>query len=121
MGGPELTRPVVGVVGPSGAGKSTLIAGLEGAGFHCKHIGQEHSYVPSMWQQIANPDCLVFLKASYVACTLRRHLNWLESDHAEEMRRLTHALAHADLVIDTNDLTPREVLTRTLDFLKDTA
>jgi len=116
-----VTRRVVGVVGPSGAGKSTVIAGLERAGFHCKHIAQEHSYVPSMWTRIANPDCLVFLKASYVTCTLRRHLNWLEGDYAEEMRRLSHALEHADLVIDTNELTPAEVLTRTLVFLKDSA
>ena len=71
-----------------------------------------------MWKRIANPDWLVFLTASYRTCTLRRHLNWLEGDYDEEMRRLSHALQHADLVIDTDDLTPAEVLARTLAFLE---
>ena len=118
MADPESTPLVVGVVGPSGAGKSTLIAGLQAAGFRCQHIGQEHSYVPTMWKKIGNPDCLVFLEASYVTCTRRRRLNWLETDYAEEMRRLSHAREHADLVIDTNEIAPDEVLARTLDFLK---
>jgi len=74
--------------------------------------------VPYMWRRIAHPDYLVFLKASFQTCTLRRELNWLESDYAEEMRRLADALEHADLVIDTDDLTPAEILDHTLQFLE---
>ena len=114
MASVEAPGPIVGVVGPCGAGKSTLIAGLDRAGFRCRHIAQEHSYVPYMWRRIANPDCLVFLKASYATCTLRRNLNWLEDDYAQELRRLAHALERADLVIDTDSLTPAEILDRTL-------
>jgi hypothetical protein len=71
-----------------------------------------------MWKRIANPDVLVFLKASYATCTVRRNLHWIESDYAEEMRRLAHALAHADVIIDTDDLTSDEVRERTLQFLQ---
>jgi len=110
--------PLIGVVGPSGAGKSTLIARLERAGFRCTHIAQEHSYVGAMWQRIAKPDFLVFLNASYATCTRRRHLRWLEADHAEEMRRLEHARLHADLLIETDERTPPEVLALALEFLE---
>lgn len=113
------TKPVVGVVGPCGSGKSTLIAQLEPLGFPCRHIAQEHSYVPSMWQRIANPDVLIFLQASFAVCTQRRRLNWTEADYEEQQRRLAHARQHASLTIETDDLTPGEILSRVLDFLKE--
>lgn len=108
---------LVGVVGPCGAGKSTLIAALEERGFACRHIAQEHSYVKDMWKRITNPDALVFLQASFPVCTARRQLNWNESDYAEQQRRLAHALDHADLVVDTDALSPQEVAARVLEFL----
>lgn len=111
---------LIGIVGPCGSGKSTLIAGLEARGHACRHIAQEHSYVQAMWQVITKPDVLVYLHASFPVCTARRRLNWLESDYAEQLRRLAHARQHADLVIETDDLSPDQVLERTLIFLKDT-
>ena len=113
----DKNKILVGVVGPCGSGKSTLVAQLEARGFHCRHIAQEHSYVPTMWQRITNPDLLIFLQASFEVCTERRKLNWNENDYAEQQRRLAHALEHADLVIDTVPLTSDEVFTRVLDFL----
>lgn len=107
----------VGVVGPCGSGKSTLIAALEARGYTCRHIAQEHSYVKDMWKRISNPDVLVFLEASFPVSTARRKLNWNESDHAEQLRRLAHARQHADLVVETDSLTPDEVASRVLDFL----
>lgn len=109
---------LVGIVGPCGAGKSTLIAALENRGFTCRHIAQEHSYVKDMWKRITNPDVLIFLQASFPVCTARRQLNWNESDFAEQQRRLAHALEHANLVVDTDHLTPQDVATRVLDFLE---
>jgi ABC-type Mn2+/Zn2+ transport system ATPase subunit len=108
---------LVGVVGPCGSGKSTLIAGLEAAGFSCRHIAQEHSYVPAMWQKISHPDTLIFLEASFETCTRRRRLNWLRADYAEQTRRLAHARAHADLVILTDELSIPDVLRRASEFL----
>ena len=74
-------RPLIGVVGPCGSGKSTLIGRLEARGFRCRHIAQEHSYVPAMWQIITKPNLLIFLEASFETSTQRRKLNWLRTDY----------------------------------------
>jgi cytidylate kinase len=116
---PPGTRSLIGVVGPCGSGKSTLIAGLEESGYTCRHIAQEHSYVPAMWQRIAKPDILIFLDASFPISTARRKLNWQKQDHDEQYRRLSHARQHANVVIDTDDLSTEQVLDRALDFLKE--
>lgn len=116
-GASPASKPLVGVVGPCGSGKSTLIVRLEANGFACRHIAQEHSYVQDMWKRIGHPDLLIFLQASFPVCTARRKLNWNESDFAGQQRRLAHALAHADLVVDTDLLSPDEVAARVLEFL----
>jgi guanylate kinase len=108
---------LIGVVGPCGSGKSTLIAGLEQRGYRCRHVAQEHSYVKNMWQRMTNPDILIFLGCSFENSTIRRKLNWQRADHEEQMRRLAHALEHADIVIDTNALNPEEVLAQALERL----
>lgn len=108
---------LVGVVGPCGSGKSTLVAGLERAGYACRHIAQEHSYVPYMWQRLTNPDVLIFLEASFAVCTQRRRLTWTEADYQEQLHRLSHARQHAHLIIETDSLSIHEVLDRALAFL----
>ncbi|HEX9333786.1 MAG TPA: hypothetical protein VF896_17980 [Anaerolineales bacterium] len=110
-------QSVIGIVGPCGAGKSTLIAGLEKRGYICRHIAQEHSYVQAMWQKIANPDILIYLEASFPISTARRKLNWQKKDHDEQLRRLIHAREHANLLINTDNLTPEQVLQKALDYL----
>ena len=115
---PPSTKRLIGIVGPCGSGKSTLMAGLERRGYTCRHIAQEHSYVKTMWQRLTNPDILIFLQCSFENSTTRRKLNWLRADHEEQMQRLSHALEHADFVIDTNSLSPDEVLTRALEYLE---
>ena len=108
----------VGIVGPCGSGKSTLIAALEARGYTCRHIAQEHSYVKDMWKRISNPDVLIFLDASFPVSTARRKLNWRLADYEEQIRRLSHAYEHAQIIIDTNVLNPYEVLAKALDSLK---
>ena len=112
------SKLLIGIVGPCGSGKSTLKAGLEGKGFQCRHIAQEHSYVQYMWKHITNPDVLIFLNASFEVSTRRRKLNWTKADYDEQHRRLAHARQHANLIIETDTLTVDEVLARTLEFLK---
>lgn len=112
---------LIGVVGPCGAGKSTLIAGLERYGYACRHIAQEHSYVQAMWQIISKPDVLIFLHASFPITTARRKLDWREKDYEEQSRRLSHAREHAHIIIDTDDLTPDQILQIVLEYLKTSA
>ena len=114
---PPGKRPLIGVVGPCGSGKSTLIEGLEKSGFECRHIAQEHSYVPAMWQIISKPDVLIYLHSSFQVSTARRRLDWQEKDYNEQLRRLAHAHEHANIVIQTDDLTPDAVLQKALGFL----
>ncbi len=111
-------RLLIGVVGPCGSGKSTLIAGLEKHGYRCRHIAQEHSHVKYMWKHITNPDVLIFLECSYENSTSRRSLNWLPTDHEEQLRRLSHAHEHADIIINTNHINPDEVLAQALAYLR---
>jgi deoxyadenosine/deoxycytidine kinase len=119
MDEPPSKRSLIGVVGPCGSGKSTLITGLNQHGYTCRHIAQEHSYVPAMWQIITKPDLLIYLHASFQTSTARRKLNWKESDHTEQLRRLSHAREHAHIIINTDDQTPSQILQQALDFLKD--
>jgi deoxyadenosine/deoxycytidine kinase len=109
---------LIGVVGPCGSGKSTLIKGLEERGYSCRHIAQEHSYVQAMWQIISKPDILIYLSASFPVSTTRRKLNWQEKDYLEQLRRLEHARQHAQLNVNTDNLTPEQVLQNVLDFLQ---
>ena len=111
-------RPLVGIVGVCASGKSTLIAGLKKKGFRTSHIAQEHSYVKDMWKRIANPDLLIFLDASYPVTVLRRQINWNESDWTEQQRRLIHAHQHADLYIQTDNLSAGEVLQLVTEFIE---
>lgn len=112
-------RILVGIVGPCGSGKSTLAANLQEHGYACRHIAQEHSYVRDMWKRVTNPDVLVFLQASFRVCTIRRHLNWVESEYYEQQRRLSHALKHSNLIIDTDQLSPEDVANCVLEYLMD--
>jgi ABC-type cobalamin/Fe3+-siderophores transport system ATPase subunit len=112
-------RVLIGIVGPCGSGKSTLLAGLEKAGYRCRHIAQEHSYVKQMWRVITNPKILIYLKCSYQNSTARRKLNWLPADHEEQLRRLSHALEHANLIIDTDSLIADEVLAVAINYLSE--
>ena len=119
MDEPPSKSLLIGVVGPCGSGKSTLITGLNQHGYICRHIAQEHSYVPAMWQIITKPNLLIYLHASFQISTARRKLNWVEGDHTEQLRRLSHAREHAHIIINTDDLTPSQILRQALDFLKD--
>jgi len=109
--------PVVGVLGPCAAGKTTPVRELRGRGYTVKHIAQEHSYVPDMWQRIAKPDILVYLDVSYLVTLKRRKLNWTQTEYQEQVRRLQHARQHAALIIATDTLTPEEIVVSLIDWL----
>ena len=108
-----------GIVGPCSAGKSTLVAGLEKRGVFARNIAQEHSYVKDMWQRLTNPDILIYLDVSYHVAQTRRKLNWNTGEYETQKHRLRNARKHADLYLQTDALSPEEVLSQVLDFLKE--
>ena len=116
--GPSPSSPHIAIVGPCGAGKTTLAEGLRAAGYRAHQIAPEHSYVPEMWARITQPDVLIYLEASFEACTQRKQLDWLPREYDQQLRRLAHARTHCDLKIPTDDLTPDEILARALRFLE---
>ena len=107
----------IAIVGPCAAGKTTLIDCLIERGYSARQIAQEHSYVQDMWAQMAAPDVLIYLDASYETCTERKSLNWREDEYQDQIQRLAHAREHADLIIPTDELSPDEVLVQALRFL----
>jgi deoxyadenosine/deoxycytidine kinase len=111
----EKTR--IGVVGPCASGKSTLITRLKEQGLNVRHIAQEHSYAPAMWELISHPKILIFLDVSFEVAQQRRRLDWSEADYQEQQRRLAHARLHAHIYLDTDTLAPEEVFERVWAFL----
>jgi deoxyadenosine/deoxycytidine kinase len=108
---------LIGVVGPCSAGKTTLIASLADQGLRARHIAQEHSYIPDMWRRLVKPGVLIYLDVSYDVSMKRRLLDMSATDFAKQCERLVHARQHADLFIQTDSLSPQDVLTLALDFI----
>jgi deoxyadenosine/deoxycytidine kinase len=116
----DKSRIRVAVVGACASGKSTLVAALNEAGYEARHVAQEHSYVPAMWQRISRPDVLIYLDLEYRTLAARRP--WLDfrPEHlTEQNRRLEHAREHCHLYIDTNQLNSEEVQGQALSFLRE--
>jgi len=109
---------LIGVVGPCAAGKSTLIQGLKELGISARHIAQEHSMVPDMWNRLTNPDVLIFLDVSYPVTIERKQMDWTEAEYNEQRLRLKHALQSANLYIQTDLLTIAEVRNQVLSLIR---
>lgn len=114
----DAKRPLIGIVGPSKAGKSTLQKGLTQLGYRCRHIAQEHSFVPSMWNVVGKPDVLIYLDVSFENTLHRGQPKWKETDYQEELSRLKQAKEHADLLVLTDHISAEEVLSQVLAFLE---
>jgi thymidylate kinase len=95
-----------------------LIAGLKMRGYIARHIAQEHSFVPDMWQKLAKPEKLIYLDVSYAVSMQRRPLDMTRNEFEEQNRRLAHARQHADFYLHTDPLTPAEVLNRVSEYLQ---
>lgn len=115
----ERQNNIIGIVGPCSAGKSTLIGRLEEKGYNCRHIAQEHSYVPDMWQRLVNPVALIYLDVSYDESMNRRPMNINQSEFQEQKNRLLHAYQNADLNIYTDELDPDEIQNLVLKYLRE--
>ncbi|MEA3352013.1 MAG: hypothetical protein U9Q82_15505 [Chloroflexota bacterium] len=111
------TNFTIGVVGVCGSGKSELVSRLRKRGYKTHHIAQEHSHVPSMWQKIVNPDILIFLEVSFPLTKKRKGFNWKRKEYQEQLRRLHHAISHADLRINTDELSPKDISNQVLMYI----
>jgi len=107
----------IGIVGPCAAGKTTLQNNLLQLGYNAVAIAQEHSGVPSMWQQITKPDIVIYLDASLPTINARRNVSWEQAYIDEMNRRLRHARAHADYYLITDSLSIEQVRDHVSDFL----
>jgi len=121
MSDPQRKDTVLGIVGPCSAGKSTLIGYLQGKGYICRHIAQEHSYVPDMWLRIVNPTALIYLDVTYQTSLRRRHLNLSPQEFEEQNRRLAHARQNAHIYVNTDQISPEQVYQLVLKSLQDLA
>jgi hypothetical protein len=115
----EFSSTLIGIVGPCSAGKTTLLNNLQQHGFLARHIAQEHSFVPDMWRKLVNPRFLIYLDVSYPISMYRRPLDMTEAEFSEQVSRLEHARNNAHIYINTDNLSPDEVLERTLDLLSE--
>jgi hypothetical protein len=114
--------PLIAVVGVCAAGKSTLVAGLRAQGWNARQVVQEHSYAPAMWQRITNPDLLIYLEVSLETIRHRRmdpeFPLWILE---QEVARLQHARRNCDLCLNTDHLSPEQVLTTVTTWLRQNA
>lgn len=108
----------IGLVGVCGAGKTTLTERLKAYYPYIRQIAQEHSYVPDMWQRLVDPDVLIYLSVSYPLTLQRKSFTWKKDEYNKQEYRLRHAYEHADLHVDTDNLTPDEILDMVLAFLE---
>ena len=119
MDGNSENSPLIGIVGVCASGKTTLIRRLTELGYRCRHIAQEHSYVPTMWFRITHPDFLIYLQVDYPTTIVRKKLDWTQAEYDEQLHRLRDAYAHAGLIVDTSHLTPEETIQRIVAGLND--
>ena len=109
----------VAIVGVCASGKSTLAEALKQFGIEAVDVAQEHSLVPYMWQHITRPDVLIYLEASEDTVRLRWPYKGDVDFVAEQVRRLAHARAHADFVLNVDRLNALQVLAHVLHFLEE--
>lgn len=111
--------PLIKVVGISASGKSTLVAGLRQAGYYARPVSQEHSHLPDLWQQFDRPRVLIYLDNDLENQRQRRpDVTWDQQNLQNEQERLAHARQHANLQINTANLSAEAVLQIALVFLQ---
>ncbi len=96
------------MVGVCASGKTTLFRELQGLGIPVRAVAQEHSLVPGLFRRQGSHP-LVLLTADWETVHRRRRLAWEPAFYRTEWMRLEEARKEADLVVQTDYLTPRQV------------
>jgi thymidylate kinase len=63
-----------------------------------------------MWERITKPDILIYLDVSYEITLKRKNLNWTRAEYITQIYRLQHARQNAQILINTDLLTPEELV-----------
>ena len=106
----------IAVVGVCASGKTTLVQGLREAGYDAYNVAQEHSGIHDFWNK-RHPDILVMIDATLSAIKKRRMVYWDEERLQVQHQRLADARSHADLYIQTDELTAKEVRQKVVAFI----
>ena len=107
----------IAIVGVCASGKTTLVAGLRAADYDAYNVAQEHSCIHNFWAK-RQPDIVVMIDATMPAIRKRRQVFWDESRLVTQHKRLADARAHADLYIQTDSLTVKQVRDKVIAFIE---
>ena len=107
----------VAVTGVCASGKTTLVHNLRHENVDAYNVAQEHSLVKTLWNK-KNPDLLVMLDATLLIIKGRRSVPWGEERLIAQHERLENAKEHANLFIQTDQLSKAEVTGQVLDYIK---
>lgn len=102
-------EPRIAVVGTCASGKSSVVAELRARGFDAFSVAQEHSGIAELWRHL-EPDHLVVLEVSLEEVRRRRDNDaWPEWIYDVQRSRIASAVAHADLVVQTDGASVAEI------------
>lgn len=105
------------VAGVCVSGKTTLVKSLRALGIDAHNVAQEHSVVKNLWNH-KQPDILVVLDAHLSTIRQRRMVPWGEERLAVQRGRLCHAYEHADLYIQTDELSKDDIVQTVLEHIR---
>jgi|SRR6056297_1210924 len=105
------------IVGNCCSGKTTLAHLLIDKGYIAKAILQEHAISKKMWRR-SNPDILVYLSCNLETAKSRRSFSWGQRKLDNQKELLSDAFKHADIKVETDNLSKEEVCQRIIDYLK---
>lgn len=100
----------VAIVGPCASGKSSLVKLLRQRGLNAYSVAQEHSAIDNLWEHL-QPDAVVYLSVDLPTIRQRRHNpHWPEWLYHTQLERLSDARQRADSVVETDDLSPEQIV-----------
>lgn len=104
------------VAGVCVSGKTTLVKSLQKLGIDAYNVAQEHSTIRKLWNS-KKPDILVVLDAKLVTIRQRRVVPWGQERLVVQHERLVDACEHADLYLQTDDLSKDDVVRKVLEYI----
>jgi len=105
------------VTGVCVSGKTTLVKSLRELGIDAYNVAQEHSTIKKLWNH-KQPDILIVLDVRLESIHQRRIVPWGDDRLAVQRQRLCDAYEHADLHIQTDELSKDEIVQCVLEYIR---